>query len=390
MKELVINSTVQHTLLLFVPLVFAFILKLTKIRVWAMLGGVMSGILLGPAVLGAVAPDYWEGIFRGGVLQHDKLTQLQRQQQSDLLAATTLGADETVLLQLKANHNYEQNELKEQWELAQWDDQRTLRNYSILLIVIILLSGRMKTKTRGTAPPLTTLSVGVWAAIIPSGLITLLVYWFLNEPLISSLALGACVGAGPWTLAKWEEETANQAQQDGALLMIRCGRVAWIVASTIAIYSTWQVVGAMSLVWLCPLVLLPFIWVVPPMNWKWLEVFVDCAAIPSVMAASLVLINPFEISQFWPIVFVLLLCADARWLGGIIGLGILGGNDKGNSMKLAIPLVDAGVSQMCMAALLIGVGLLTPSFAVAALIGALFLEYTVTTRMKFAESKDSL
>ncbi len=64
MQDLLINSPVQHALLLFIPLVFAFILKQTKIRGWAMLGGVIGGILLGPAIFGSVAPTYWEGYFR--------------------------------------------------------------------------------------------------------------------------------------------------------------------------------------------------------------------------------------------------------------------------------------------------------------------------------------
>jgi len=54
-------------------------------------------------------------------------------------------------------------------------------------------------------------------------------------------------------------------------------------------------------------------------------------------------------------------------------------------MRLAIPLVDCGVSQLCVAALLICVGALPAPFAVAALIGALFLEYTAPIRIKMSK-----
>ena len=98
------------------------------------------------------------------------------------------------------------------------------------------------------------------------------------------------------------------------------------------------------------------------------------------------LIHPIDALSIWPILIVIILCADARWLGGIIGLGILGGRESGNSMRLAIPLVDAGISQLCMAALLFGVGVLPPSFTLAVLLGAIFLDRTATIRMKFAKN----
>ena len=169
--------------------------------------------------------------------------------------------------------------------------------------------------------------------------------------------------------------------------MVRCGRIAWLVASAIALYATWQVQGAMAFVWLLPVVLLPAIWILSARNWRWQWVFVDYAAIPSVMATALVLVHPVEHFQFWPTLFVVLLCADARWLGGIIGLGILGGRKTNNAMRLAIPLVDAGVSQMCMATLLFGAAILTEPFLLALLAGAVFLEFTVPLRQSFATNK---
>jgi hypothetical protein len=385
MQELLINSTVQHTLLLFIPLLFAFILKQTRVRGWGMLGGILGGLLLGPTVFGAVAPDYWEGIFQGGTLEHEKVVHLERQQQADLLAAATLGVDETSILQMKADHFFERSELMGDWENAQWKSQRTLRTYAMALVMMILLSGSVRCRARGTAPPAMSLSVGVWAAIIPIGLTTLLLLLLTDMALPAVLGLGACLGAGPWTLAQWERTAADTSEQNGARLMLRCGRVAWIVASILALSVAWQSQGAMALVWLLPLLLLPFVWLVPPKQWKWLQIYVDYAAVPSVMATSLVLIRPLENLQFWPILIVILFCADARWLGGIVGLGLLGGRKSGDAMRLSIPLVDAGVSQLCMACLLIGVGTLPAPFAIAALVGAVFLEFTAPIRLKMSK-----
>ncbi len=389
MRELVINSTVQHTLLLFVPLVFAIILKVAKVRSRSLIAGVLGGVLLGPAVFGSVAPEYWEGLFQGGTLEKQQYELFERQQEADTLAARTLGASDSVLLHMQANQHYELSAKKELWDAAKWSDQRTLRDYAIALIVLILLSGSMRNRVKRTSPPLMSLSVGVWAALIPCGIVVLIAIWFWESNISSALALGACLAAGPWTLARWEQRAADNSEQGGSSLMIGCGRVAWIAASVIAIYTAWQVHGAMALVWLLPLLLLPVIWIVPTKQWRWLTVFVDYAAIPSVMATSLVLLNPIEHLQFWPILVVILFCADARWLGGMIGLGLLGGRKGGDAMRLAIPLVDAGVSQLCMASLLIGVGVLPAPYAIAALIGAVFLEYTAPIRLKMSINNSS-
>jgi hypothetical protein len=387
MQDFIINSTVQYTLLLFIPLLFACILKMTRIRAWGMLGGVIGGILLGPAIFGSVAPANWEGIFQGGSAAHEKVVQLERLQQADILAATTLGLDENSLLQMKADQHYELSIIKEAWKTARWKEQSKLRTFAISLIFLILLSGSIRCKTRGSAPPTMSLSVGVWAALVPSGIVTLVLVLVTKMDLSAILALGACIGAGPWTLAVWEERVANKSEESGALLMLRCGRVAWLVAGAIALYATWQVQGSMALVWMMPILILPLVWLIPPTRWRGLQIFVDYVAIPSVMATSFVLINPLENLSFWPILVVILFCADARWLGGMIGLGLLGGRKSGDAMRLAIPLVDAGVSQLCMAALLIGAGVLPAPFAIAALIGAIFLEFTAPIRLKMSKMK---
>jgi hypothetical protein len=66
---------------------------------------------------------------------------------------------------------------------------------------------------------------------------------------------------------------------------------------------------------------------------------------------------------------------------------LLGGYNSKDALRLAIPLVDSGISQLCMTALLFGAGVLPAEFALAALVGAVFLEYTAPLRMKLAQSE---
>ena len=360
MNDLVINSTMQHTLLLFIPLIIAALLRLNKVRGSSIIGGVLAGILLGPAVFGSIAPDYWEGIFQGGQEEHKLVYELAQQDELDQAIA--------------------------RWEVAKWEDQRTLRTYLLVFVSVVLLSGSIRRTIDATSNTATSLTVGVWAAIVPGGIIAVASQYWWGTNVAGSLAIGACLGAGPWTLKRWEQQTADDSEGGGASLMLRCGYVAWVVASIAALYSSWTILGVMSLVWLLPMLLLPLFWLLPKGNLPWLTWFADNAAIPSIAATAMVLIHPLDALSFWPIVLVALISSDGRWLGGMIGLLILGGRTSVAAMRITMPLVDAGASQLCMAALLFGVGVLSAELAVAAIIGAVFIELTANTRQKFAAS----
>lgn len=383
------TSFVQHGiqlgLLLAVPCLLAFVLHRSNIRAWSVLGGAVGGLLLSSLVLGAVAPSFWSDIFEGASSERVTYVALQHQQQIDRAAATVLGIPE---LELKALAHSQAELLQREMTLvndAIWQNNAVTRIFCMLLIVFILAGGAMRRHATGNPLHFSMLSVGVWSAIIPGGLLAALSYWLWGTSVTTSLAFGATLAAGPWTLQAWERTSADNSALHGASYMLQCGRVAWIVATSVALFVSWQIHGVMSLVWLAPLLLLPCVWMLPARNWWVLNMFVDYVAIPSVMALSLVSMNIGEEFSFWPTLVVILLCADGRWLGGIIGLGLLGGHSSEKSMKLAIPLVDAGISQMCMVALLSLSGVLPASFALAALVGVVFLECTVATRMKFVE-----
>lgn len=386
MKELVINSTTQHTLLLFVPLIIAAILRLSKIRGSSIIGGVLGGIILGPAMFGALAPEYWEGVFQGGVQEHQLVDQLEQQQKVDLESAKKIGASDVVIMQLRANQQYELTQAITTWETAQWKDQRTLRDYVLVLILIVLFSGSIRRTVDAKSNTATSMTVGIWAALIPGGLIAVASHYWWETDIAGSIAIGACLGAGPWTFTRWEQQAADDSEVGGAALMIRCGWVAWIAASIAAFYSAWTVQGAMTLVWLLPLLLLPICWMMPKRNYPWLRWFSDYAAIPSIAATAMVLIHPLHALSVWPIVLVVLISSDGRWLGGMIGLLILGGRTSVNAMRITMPLVDAGASQLCMAAMLFGVGVMSEELTLAAILGAIFIELTAPTRRKFATS----
>ncbi len=386
MKELVIHSTIQHTLLLLIPLIFAAVLRVGKVRGSSIIGGVLAGIVLGPAVFGSISSNLWESMFQGGQQSRQIVEQIERQQQSVLSSVVATGVDEVVLEQLRADQQLELEQAVVAWKTQQWEDQRTLRNYVLVLVIVVLLSGSLRRSVIGKSTTATSLSVGVWAAIVPGGIIATASLYLWGTSVAESLAIGACLAAGPWTLTRWEQRAADGSEDGGAALMLRCGRVAWVVAGAAAIYSAWTVQQAMSLVWILPLLLLPLCWSIPRKQLAWLTWLTDNAAIPSIVATTLVLIHPIEAFSFWPVIVVLLVSGDGRWLGGMFGLTILGGRSSMSTMRLTMPLVDAGVSQLCMASLLFGVGVLRPELTLAAIIGVVFLELSAPMRRKFAIS----
>ncbi len=384
MRDLFINSSTQHTLLLVVPFVFAALLRWARSPASAMLGGIVGGILLGPAVLGHLDPGMWDRVFNGGTEERAALETTIRRQEADERAAAAVGVDAGVLALMRAEHATAIEQAKADINAAQWHSQRPLRSYGMTLVALALFVGARRRTSAGTATPGTAASVGIWASLLPGGVVAACAFWFWDASPPVAVAAGACLAAGPWTLATWERATADRAEEGGASLMLRCGRVAWIVASCAAVLAGWRLMGASAIIWLAPLAALPFGWCLAPGRRKWINSAIDWIVIPSMVTCSIVLIDPMDAVRFWPILIILLLSGDGRWLGGMIGLLALGGRDQQRSMALAMPLVDAGVSQVCMVVLLGAIGALTPSLTIAIVFGGLMLEVSAPWRRRFA------
>ena len=60
-------------LMLVVPAVWAVLFRWTRCPGFAVVGGVAAGLLLGPTILGRVAPDVHRAVFTGGVEQYAEL-----------------------------------------------------------------------------------------------------------------------------------------------------------------------------------------------------------------------------------------------------------------------------------------------------------------------------
>ena len=168
MLDLIINSSITHSLLLVLPIALAAVLRWARCRGWAVIGGALAGILLGPTVLGRVAPERFERHFIGGVEQRVERDAVARRHGAELLAAASAGVDEAGVAAMHEQHALETADARAAWERATWSFQRPFRNYTAMIIVLVLLGGgRCRVRARLVAGGIAPLSIGAWSALVP-------------------------------------------------------------------------------------------------------------------------------------------------------------------------------------------------------------------------------
>ena len=95
------------------------------------------------------------------------------------------------------------------------------------------------------------------------------------------------------------------------------------------------------------------------------------------VAMRLDLISGFE---FWPAVVILFACGDGRWIGALIGATVLGGRAGNRVMRMVLVMMAAGPTQLAITWVALASGLITDRWAVALLLGAVFVEVTAPLR----------
>lgn len=104
----------------------------------ALVGGLLAGILLGPAVLAHVAPDAFERLYRGGAPERLALRQLHARHRADLAAASVGGPAPGALAEVFARHNSERAPLEHALNQAVAAHRRRLTAAGAGLLAIAL------------------------------------------------------------------------------------------------------------------------------------------------------------------------------------------------------------------------------------------------------------
>lgn len=105
----------------------------------ALVGGLLAGILLGPAVFGHVAPGAFERLYRGGVAERLALRQTNARHRAELAAASITGPAPGALAEVFARHNAERAPLERALNQAVAAHRRRLTAAGAGLLALTLL-----------------------------------------------------------------------------------------------------------------------------------------------------------------------------------------------------------------------------------------------------------
>ena len=389
------SVAVAIILLVAVPVVAAALLRWARCPGWAVLGGAVAGIVLGPSIFGRALPGQFATLYVGGVEQQVELEHFVRRQQADAVAAEHAGAGPEQLAELADEQKQARDDLDTAWNEAKWADQRPLRAFTVAVVVLTLLgAGSLGGRNDGQPRSLVaSMSVGAWSAGLPGGLAFAAMYWAWHRPLPEAALVAAAVAIGPWVLTSIDRDAADQAELGGARMLQRAGLIATVLAIAAVGWGLWLHQGTAGLLLATPLLAAPLAHHFFPQKGSGvvfdgfgtvLRGWVERVLVPVLAGCVAIKIDLFAHFAVWPIVVLLLLSGDGRWLGAYLGAMVLGGRRSLRTMRLVLGTMACGPTQLAITALAIHTWSIPGEYAMALLLGAVLIETTVGARRSMA------
>ncbi|MEE9129428.1 MAG: hypothetical protein V3T84_05375 [Phycisphaerales bacterium] len=382
-------------LLVAVPVVAAALLRWARCPGWAVLGGAVAGIVLGPSIFGRALPAQFETLYVGGVEQQAELEHFVRRQQADAIAAEHAGAEPERLTELAEQQKHARRDLDIAWNKAKWADQGPLRAFTVAVVVLTLLGAGSLGGGHDDQPRslIASMSVGAWSAGLPGGLAFAAMYWPWHRPLPEAALVGAAVAIGPWVLTSIDRDAADQAELGGARMLQTAGLIATVLAIVAVGWGLWLHKGIAGLLFATPLLAAPLAHHLFPQKGSGVVfggfgavggAWVEIVLVPVLAGCVAVKIDLFAHFAVWPIVVILLLSGDGRWLGAYLGAMVLGGRRSLRTMRLVLGSMACGPTQLAVTALAIHTWSIPGEYAMALLLGAVLIETTVGARRSMA------
>ena len=378
---------VAIVLLVVVSAAWAVLLRWTRCPGWSVVAGVAAGLVLGPTILGRVAPEMYSGIFDGGLEQSRQLRELISHHGAEQAVALEAGATVETIAALQHRQAAAVDTATGVWRDARWAHQRPQRSFVAILAALTLAGAAAFAIPRcGHAPSIVAAaSIGAWSAALPGG-----IAWFMlrgpwEAGAAESMLVVAAVAIGPWALTATDRDTANDAEAGGARLVQAAGRIATLIAAGLVIAAMAREHGWTGLLWAAPLAAVPLGWMT---NWPAVEVtrrVLGLVIVPAMTACVAVRIDVLADGTLWPVVVLVLLSTDGRWLGAFTGAQVLGGRRGLRTMRLVMACTAAGPSQIVVAAIAVSTWSIDPSLALALLLGAVLIEVTGPARRAVAQ-----
>ena len=364
----------------------AALLKWARCPGWAVVGGAVAGILLGPSIFGRALPDQYEKLFVGGITQRAELDQLRSRQGADVLAAKEAGALGQRLVEIDSKHIVERADLESLWEKAKYNDQSVLRYFTFVIVALTLLGAGTVARENEKPQPniVTSMSVGVWAAGLPGGFAFAAMFFLWSMPMEQSLLVAAAVAIGPWALTVIDREAADQAELGGAVMIQSAGRIATILAILAAAYAFYGKASTQGLLMAVPFAAIAIPWLSPQLPLL-LKQAANYIVVPVLGACVGIKIDIYADFSFWPIIVLLIIGGDVRWMGAYFGAMVLGGRSSLRTMRLVLGSMACGPTQLAVTAIAIHTWSIPGKYAFALLLSSILIEITVGARRTMAK-----
>jgi hypothetical protein len=357
-----------------------------------MLGGVMAGLLLGPTIFGAVAPQQFRQMTTGGMQAWEVRQKLLRRHDADLLALQHGRADPGQIEQTLQRHAKELSEVDSAVSAAKAQHQRPLMFVVIGLAALTALASGALTVPHGDqrqrwASPI---SIGAWSAALPGACAFVAARFWWDWSIAQAGFLASAVAIGPLTLTSVDRDAAEQAEFGGAKMIQTAGRIATVLAFSAAMASALMLSSRVAWIVAALIGATALGWVIRSRaishnQSRRVLALHDWILIPCLAACTAARIDLHGAFAFWPIIILALLSGDGRWFGGLIGALLPGGRSGLRTMRLVMGSLAAGPAQLMIAAVFAQLEVLPSSGILALLVGALVIEMSVNVRRAFAQ-----
>lgn len=369
---------------------------------WA-LGGVLAGVLAGPAVLGRLAPAAWERYVGFAPAERAAFHLAQRELQGlEFVVANADGApiraDDP-----RAAARARVAECGTALSAALWREEAWMRAAVVAAAVVTLLGlGLQSARTfvpgspaEGAATGGATaalpvspqaLIIGAWAAAVP-GLGALLVLAWSGAPAFgpATLAAAAALAVGPGRLAASDRAASERVEPGGAALVARAGHAASLAALLLLAAAVVRDGGAAWWVWLMVAGALLLGWRTPARAARVLRGAAAWVAAPALVAFAASRVEIFLEIRLLPLLALVLLAGDGRWLGAFVGSALQKERRSLRSARLVLPMMAAAPMQAAITAVAAFYMLMDPWMVAALVAGVAVVEATAPMRRGAAD-----
>ncbi|MHC4948762.1 MAG: hypothetical protein ACYTG1_10950 [Planctomycetota bacterium] len=345
----------------------AALLRWARLPGWRVVGGVLAGVVLGPTIAGRAWPDAWEPAYVGGAALRGE---------ADVARQWARGRP-----RLAPGATEFERETDAAWREARWHDQRPFRAGVLALVAATLLAGgALAARSDRRAGWVAPLSIGLWSALVPGGLVwAALTRWRGDPPPVALLA-AAAVAIGPWAIVGLDRQVADRAELGGAVTLERAGRIAAAAAVALAAWAWGSGHGVAAWPWAAVLLAGVAGWLLPGGGGRRVRAVADHLLVPALAATVAVRLEVVGHFALWPVLGFVVVSGDGRWLGALLGALLPGGRRPMRTMRLVLGSMACGPTQLAVTAIAVHTGTLPPELAYALLAGVVGVEVTAPWR----------